>query len=153
MGWHITKADVKKGFANVCSITGLMGRWMKLGEKPFTVCDTGHNTGGWQYLSRQLASAPGKKHVVIGFVSDKDVTSILKMLPRDARYYFTRASIARAMDERLLLEKASAAGLTGEAYPDVASAYAAARESATPDDTVFIGGSTFVVADLLASLV
>ena len=153
MGWHITKADVKKGFANVCSLTGLMGRWMKLGEKPFTVCDTGHNTGGWQYLSRQLASAPGKKHVVIGFVSDKDVTSILKMLPRDARYYFTRASIARAMDERLLLEKASAAGLTGEAYPDVASAYAAARASATPDDTVFIGGSTFVVADLLASLV
>ncbi len=153
MGWHIATAAVKKGFAEVCGLTGLMGRWMKLADAPFTVCDTGHNTGGWQYLSRQIAGSPGKKHIVIGFVNDKDVTSILRMLPSDARYYFTRASIARALDERLLLEKATAEGLNGEAYPDVASAYAAARDSASPDDTIFIGGSTFVVADLLASSV
>lgn len=153
MGWHITNPTVKKGFAEVCGLTGLMGRWMKLADAPFTVCDTGHNTGGWQYLSRQIAGSPGKKHIVIGFVNDKDVTSILRMLPSDARYYFTRASIARALDERLLLEKATAEGLNGEAYPDVASAYAAARDSASPDDTIFIGGSTFVVADLLASSV
>lgn len=153
MGWHITTPAVKKGFAEVCGLTGLMGRWMKLADAPFTVCDTGHNTGGWQYLSRQIAESPGKKHIVIGFVNDKDVTSILRMLPSDARYYFTRASIARALDERLLLEKATAEGLNGEAYPDVASAYAAARDSASPDDTIFIGGSTFVVADLLASYV
>ncbi|MDE6457990.1 MAG: hypothetical protein K2L31_05250, partial [Muribaculum sp.] len=153
MGWHIATAAVKKGFAEVCGLTGLMGRWMKLADEPFTVCDTGHNTGGWQYLSRQIAESPGKKHIVIGFVNDKDVTSILRMLPSDARYYFTRASIARALDERLLLEKATAEGLNGEAYPDVASAYAAAHDSASPDDTIFIGGSTFVVADLLASYV
>lgn len=152
MGWHITAADVKKGFAGVCSLTGLMGRWMKLGEKPFTVCDTGHNTGGWHYLSRQLDAAPGKKHIVIGFVSDKDVTSILKMLPADATYYFTRASIARAMDENLLEAKAAGEGLRGKAFPTVAEAYSAALEAAAEADTVFVGGSTFVVADLLSGL-
>ena len=151
-GWHIDDRDVRKGFAEVCSMTGLMGRWMRIGEAPFTVCDTGHNTGGWQYLARQLDASPGVKHVVIGFVNDKDVTSILKMLPADARYYFTRASIARALDEKVLAENAGALGLKGTAYPAVGEAYAAARSAASPSDTIFIGGSTFVVADLLTML-
>ena len=151
-GWNIDDAAVKTGFARVCGMTGLMGRWMKLADTPLTICDTGHNTGGWQYLSRQLDAAPGRKHIVIGFVSDKDVTSILKMLPAGAVYYFTRASIARAMDENLLREKAVASGLNGDAYHSVMDAYRAAKAAASDSDTVFIGGSTFVVADLLASL-
>ncbi len=151
-GFRINAADVARGFAEVCSMTGLMGRWMKLSGHPLIVCDTGHNTGGWQYLSRQLAEAPGKKHIVIGFVSDKDVTSILGMLPRDARYYFTRASIARAMDESELLQRATGAGLSGQSYSTVADAYNAALGDAGDDDTVFVGGSTFVVADLLSEL-
>lgn len=152
-GFRIGNDDIKTGFAGVCGITGLMGRWMKLGDAPFTVCDTGHNTGGWQYLSQQLESAPGIKHIVIGFVNDKDVTSILKMLPRDARYYFTRASIARAMDENMLRDEATVMGFQGDAYPTVKEAYDAARKAASPADTIFIGGSTFVVADLLASCI
>lgn len=149
-GWKLADSDVKSGFAGVCGMTGLMGRWMKLADMPFTVCDTGHNPGGWQYLSRQLDAAPGMKHIVIGFVSDKDVSSILKMLPGGARYYFTRASVDRAMPASELREHAAAAGLFGEAYGTVADAYRAAREAAAPGDTVFVGGSTFVVADLLA---
>lgn len=151
-GWRISDDDVRSGMANVCETTGLAGRWMKLRDEPLTVCDTGHNTGGWQYLTRQLSAAPGVKHIVIGFVSDKDVTAILNMLPKDARYYFTRASIARAMDERVLCDKAVAAGLNGECYPTVIEAYREACAAAGAGDTVFVGGSTFVVADLLSEI-
>ena len=151
-GYRVGNADVARGMAHVCDDTGLMGRWMVVGEQPRLVCDTGHNVGGWQYLAPRLAALPGVKHVVIGFVSDKDVAHILEMMPKDdVRFYFTRASIDRAMDSGRLREIAAGYGLHGDAYPTVGEAVDAARRSAAPDDTVFVGGSTFVVADFLAA--
>ncbi len=148
-GMHITPEAIKRGFAGVCETTGLAGRWMKLYEKPFTVCDTGHNEGGWSYLSSQLAKTPGEKHMVIGFVNDKDVSHILDMMPHNALYYFTQASVSRALPAEELARLAQAAGLHGKTYDSVEGAYKAALKHATSDDTIFIGGSTFVVADFL----
>ena len=150
MGWSLPDEAIRDGLKDVCGITGLMGRWMKLGDAPLRVCDTGHNTGGWQYIARQLETVPGVKHIVIGFVNDKDVTHILEMMPRDARYYFTRASVARALPAENLLEQAKKIGLRGEAYNSVSDAYKAACNDASDFDTVFVGGSTFIVADLLS---
>lgn len=152
MGWPITPDAVREGFARVTQLTGLMGRWMKLDDAPFTVCDTGHNSGGWELLAPQIARCPGHKHLVIGFVNDKDVSHILDLMPGDATYYFTRASVDRALPAEELARMAAAHGLRGSSYPDVASAVAAARRVASPDDTIFIGGSTFIVADALASV-
>ena len=151
MGLTIPDCAVVDGFAGVCEISGLMGRWMVVGDRPRTVCDTGHNTGGWTYLSRQLRNEHYRRlHIVIGFVNDKDITHLLEMLPRNATYYFTRASVPRALDCNLLADHAREAGLQGRAYLTVAEAVAAARASATPDDMIFIGGSTFIVADFLS---
>lgn len=151
MGWNITPEAVRRGFADVCGLTGLMGRWMKTGDSPLVICDTGHNSGGWEYLSRQIASCPGRKHIVIGFVNDKAIDHILGMMPREATYYFTRASVDRALPAETLAAQAEKTGLKGEAYSTVDEAVEAAIGNAGEGDTVFIGGSTFVVADYLAS--
>nr|WP_295728698.1 folylpolyglutamate synthase/dihydrofolate synthase family protein [uncultured Muribaculum sp.] len=151
-GYNVGSADVARGMAHVCDDTGLMGRWMVVGDGPRIVCDTGHNVGGWQYLAPRLAALPGIKHMVIGFVSDKDVAHILEMMPKSGvRFYFTRASIDRAMDSTRLRGIAADFGLRGDAYPTVAEAVEAACGNAAPGDTVFVGGSTFVVADFLAT--
>lgn len=149
-GIDINGNAVKKGFANVCGLTGLLGRWTTLHRQPHVVCDTGHNIGGWQYLSNRLKSITGTLHMVIGFVNDKDVTNILKMMPCNAKYYFTNASIERAMPASQLASMATAIGLRGDIYSSVNDAYQAAFANARPSDTIFIGGSTFVVADLLS---
>lgn len=146
---EISDSAIKYGFANVVETTGLKGRWMTVGERPRIICDTGHNEGGWRYLSRRLASMRDL-HMVIGFVSDKDVDAILAVMPRDAKYYFAQASVKRAMEAGVVREKAIGAGLAGEAYPTVEAALKAALGEASPDSTIFVGGSTFVVADLLA---
>lgn len=152
LGWRVTPQAVREGFAHVCSLTGLMGRWMKTGESPLVVCDTGHNSGGWEYLSSQIASCPGTKHIVIGFVNDKAIDKILGMMPKEnVRYYFTRASVARALPAEALAVEAAKAGLSGSVYERVEDAVDAATGAAAKTDTVFIGGSTFVVADYLAS--
>ncbi|MEE0871220.1 MAG: Mur ligase family protein [Bacteroidaceae bacterium] len=143
---------IDRGFMNVCELTGLMGRWQILKEKPLTVCDTGHNVGGWEYLSRQLEETPGTLHIVIGMVGDKDVRKVISMLPKRAKYYFTQASVARAMPVGDFAEIAREFGLEGKNYDNVMQAYNEASSDATPEDTIFIGGSTFVVADLLANL-
>jgi dihydrofolate synthase/folylpolyglutamate synthase len=148
----ITPQAVKEGFAHVTILTGLMGRWMTLQRNPHVVCDTGHNVGGWEYISRRLHSIDGTLHMVIGFVNDKDVSHILEMMPKTARYYFTNAQIERAMPATQLAEIATQCGLIGEQYPSVEEAYNAALAAAQPSDTIFIGGSTFIVADLLTSL-
>jgi len=138
------------GMADVVSSTGLMGRWQVLARKPLTVCDTGHNREGLEYVMQQIASTPRNNlHMVIGFVSDKDLSSVLPLFPRDATYYFTRASVPRALDEKLLMTEAVKYGLTGDSYPSVAGALSAVRAAAGSDDMIFIGGSTFVVADAL----
>ena len=151
LGRDLPDEAVRRGFAEVCSLTGLAGRWMKISSHPMVVCDTGHNVGGWQYIAPQLDAAPGRKHLVIGFVNDKDIDHILDMMPRDARYYFTQASVQRALPSVELAAKAKEKGLHGEAFDSVDGAFAAAMEDASSGDTVFIGGSTFVVADFLAS--
>ncbi len=151
-GWHITGEAVKEGFAHVCELTELMGRWMKTGENPLIICDTGHNSGGWQYLSQQIAELPGRKHIVIGFVNDKDITKILSMMPKDADYYFTQASVERALPSERLASLGEEAGLSGKAYGSVRAAIQAAKAAAGANDTVFVGGSTFVVADFLGDI-
>ena len=138
------------GMADVVASTGLLGRWQVLSRRPLTVCDTGHNREGLAYVVKQIESTPRNNlHMVIGFVSDKDLSSVLPLFPRDATYYFTRASVPRALNEELLMTEAGKYGLGGDSYPTVGEALAAARAAAGPDDMIFIGGSTFVVADAL----
>ena len=149
-GIKVSAQSVKDGFAHVGSLTGLMGRWMTLQRNPHVVCDTGHNVGGWQYLSRRLKSIDGTLHMIIGFVNDKDVSHILEMMPKTARYYLTNAQVERAMPVAQLAEIATECGLVGEQFPSVEDAYNAALANASTEDTIFIGGSTFIVADLLS---
>ena len=152
-GINIPTEAISEGFRQVCEITGLMGRWMKLTDTPLTICDTGHNIGGFTYLARQLkASKCHQLHIVIGFVSDKDISHILPLLPKNACYYFTQASVPRALSATTLQEKAHQNKLEGHTFPSVAAAYTAAKEAASGDDMIYIGGSTFIVADLLCYL-
>ena len=153
MGYHIDIESLRKGFTNVTALTGLMGRWQKISEHPMTVCDAGHNIGGIEYIVRQLqAQECDTLRIVFGMVSDKDITAVLAMMPKKAVYYFTQASIQRAMPAAELQEKASAFGLTGDHYPNVKAALEAAKTDSNANDFIFVGGSCFIVADLLATL-
>lgn len=143
---------VQAGFANVNTLTSLLGRWMTVAENPSVVCDTGHNVGGWQYLKTRLINANRPLSMVIGFVNDKDVESILNLMPRDAQYYFTQASIPRAMDACELARRAEAFRLNGVIISDVKTAAARAISETQATGTVFVGGSTFVVADFLSCI-
>ncbi|MBE0667026.1 MAG: bifunctional folylpolyglutamate synthase/dihydrofolate synthase, partial [Bacteroidales bacterium] len=139
-----------KGVANVIINTGLQGRWQVLAHSPLTVCDTAHNLEGLEYVVRQIRhTAKSGLHMVLGFVNDKDLSSILPLFPKEASYYFTRASIPRALDENLLKAEAGKYGLEGESYSSVTKALEAARLVAGDDDMIFIGGSTFVVAEVV----
>ena len=150
-GYRIREEHIRNGFARVTELTGLMGRWQKLQEHPMLVCDTGHNVGGIQYIAEQLRRQVCRQlHIVIGMVNDKDVRGVLALLPREAVYYFTQASVKRALPAEQLVRLAAEAGLEGEVYPDVSSAVRAAQEKSLPEDFIFVGGSTFIVADLLA---
>lgn len=152
-GIHISNQAVQDGFAKVIIHTGLRGRWQKIADKPLTICDTGHNVGGMQYITRQLATTPHQAlHIVIGMVNDKDVNTVLSMLPQDATYYFTQASVRRAMPSDQFSQEASRHGLKGECYPTVHDAYLAAKAASGEEDLIFIGGSTFIVADLFAAM-
>ena len=150
-GYQLNEKDVRQGFAHVCEQTGLMGRWQQLSEKPTIVCDTGHNTGGMQYIVEQLKRQTYQTlRIVIGMVNDKDINGVLAMLPKEAQYYFTQASVKRALPADQMKEAAANFGLQGESYPNVASAVRAARQEASDKDFIFVGGSTFIVADLLS---
>ena len=149
-GWNIPETALRYGLANVVASTGLMGRWQILGANPRIVCDTGHNEAGIQEVVAQLARTPCEKlHMVIGMVNDKDIMSVLARLPKEAVYYFTKASMPRAMDETQLMKMASYFQLAGKPYPTVAEALAAAKQASHRDDMIFIGGSTFVVAEVV----
>ncbi|MDE6084836.1 MAG: bifunctional folylpolyglutamate synthase/dihydrofolate synthase [Muribaculaceae bacterium] len=150
--FKIDAEAVKKGFRNVCQETGLMGRWMVTGRDPLIVCDTGHNVDGWNYISRRLSQVPRPLTMVIGFVNDKDVEHILALMPRDAHYIFTRAGIPRAMEADKVALKAAPFGLKGIIVPTVAEAVSKAVDKTPEGGTVFIGGSTFVVADYLTPI-
>lgn len=150
IGYNIPDDAIKEGFAQVTHLTGLQGRWQKLADAPLTICDTGHNIGGIQYIAQQLANTPCKNlRIVLGMVNDKDVSGVLSLLPRHAQYYFTQASVARALSAQEVAQAAQPFGLQGKCYDNVAEAYMAAKQDSCEDDIIFIGGSTFVVADLL----
>ncbi|MBI5009264.1 MAG: hypothetical protein HZB98_06380 [Bacteroidia bacterium] len=146
----LTDESLVNGIRNVVKNTGLMGRWQVLGRNPLIVCDTGHNREGLECVIKQLLKVDAeRRHFVIGFVSDKDLGSVLPLFPGDAEYYFTRASVPRAMDENKLMKEASQNGLKGKSYPSVGEAYTAARSNASQKDLIFVGGSTFVVAEVI----
>lgn len=149
-GWLIPDESVYSGLQNVKTLTGLQGRWQVLGANPRIVCDTGHNEEGIRMVTEQIRQVPYKQlHIVFGVVSDKDPEKVLALMPPDAIYYFCKADIPRAMDEYFLKERAAVYGLIGNAFKTVNEAYNAARLAAGPDDFIFVGGSTFVVAEIL----
>ena len=142
--------SLQRGVGHVAANTGLTGRWQQVNASPCVICDTGHNVGGWQYLSRQLAMVEcDQMHIVFGMVDDKDINTVLDMLPKSAKYYFTKAETKRALNEAVVLAKAQQHGLAGEAYPTVYEAYKAARHAASERDFIFVGGSSYVVGDFL----
>ena len=146
--------EIANGFMSVCEITGLKGRWQTVSERPKVVCDTGHNVAGWEYISRQLAMVEcNKMHIVFGLVEDKDMDGIMALLPKDAVYYFTKAANKRAVSENVLKVIGAQKGLTGESYPSVVEACQSARNAAAADDFVFIGGSSYVVAEFLKNAI
>ena len=148
--FKISNQNTIDGIRNVVKNTGLKGRWQILGYKPLIICDTGHNQEGISYVMNQIKGIPRSVlHIVVGFVSDKDLQSLLPMFPDDAVYYFTKASVPRALDEIRLKNEASEFGLSGKSYPDVITAFNAAKQNAKEDDMIFIGGSTFVVAEVI----
>ena len=148
--FDISEQNIRDGLGSVCERTGLMGRWQTLNECPKTVCDVGHNVGGFEYIVKQLARQQYKTlRIVIGMVNDKDVNGVLALLPKDAKYYFTRAKVARALQPEELQDKAKEYGLKGNCYPSVANAYEAAISEASTDDFIFVGGSCFVVAEVV----
>lgn len=146
---NVSQVEIRKGIENVNKNTGFEGRWQVIGKEPLTICDTGHNKEGLEYVTKQLKRFSGNLHIIIGFVNDKDLSKVLPLLPADALYYFTKASVERALDENILMKNANAAGLKGNSYPDVKTAYDAAKAKASKDDVIFIGGSTFIVADII----
>lgn len=149
-GYRVGEAEVRRGFAQVVELTGLQGRWQQLQDAPRMVCDTGHNVGGIRYVAEQLKSQHCRTlRMVMGMVNDKDIRGVLALLPREAVYYFTQASVKRALPVEEFARLAMEAGLQGSCYPDVASAVQAAQKESLPEDFIFVGGSSYIVADLL----
>ena len=149
-GWTLTEEIIRKSLLNVIGNTGLLGRWQIIGHNPLTVCDTGHNEAGIRLVVEQINQTAWKQlHVVIGMVNDKDQTKVLSLLPSNAKYYFTKAALPRATEPEELLAKAEPYGLRGNCYPTVRQALSAALANAGENDLVFVGGSTFVVAEIL----
>lgn len=158
-GVEISDNSILDGFARVMSQTGLRGRWEVISDTPLTICDTGHNEAGirsnaaqlHRLLSERVRKGDGtpRLRIVMGFVADKDLNHILPLFPKDATYYLTQAQIPRALDYRELHNRVTGLGYNATAWPTVREAYEAALADAAPDDILFIGGSTFVVADFL----
>lgn len=152
LGFNIQDEAVGTGFANVCEDTGLMGRWTVLRNKPLTVCDTGHNIGGWEYIASQLSSRKeGRVHLIVGFVNDKDISAILAKIASigvDKRLYFSSPSVPRGLKAEALSCKAAEFGMEGEVIDDVNLALAKATAEASDNDLILIAGSNFLIADL-----
>jgi len=150
---NIPEKAILKGLENVCEMTGLMGRWQTLQKHPLVICDTGHNVGGWQYVSKQIAAQPCKQlRLVFGMVDDKDIDTVMGMLPQDAVYYWTQASTKRAIPAEKVQEKGKTHGLSGNVFYNVKDAYEAALKDSDKADFVFVGGSSYIVSDLLEYL-
>ncbi|RDC63067.1 bifunctional folylpolyglutamate synthase/dihydrofolate synthase [Adhaeribacter pallidiroseus] len=149
-GYLISDNDLLSGLARVQKLTGFKGRWQILQENPLVICDTGHNIDGIKQVVEQLQATTqnNQVHFVFGAVQDKDVSEILKLLPAEYQYYFCQAQIPRALPVDELIKLADAAGLSGESFATVPDAVQAAKRNASQEDIVFIGGSTFVVAEI-----
>ncbi len=153
IGIIIKEKAVKQAFAHVCQYTGFMARWMVVGKEPTVIFDAGHNAGAWEIQSKQLANLKcDKLHIVLGFSADKDIDTVLGMMPKDAIYYFTQAQSSRSMKAQDLQALATKHGLEGETYSKVTLAYKAALKAAKPSDAVFVGGSFYVLGDLFKKL-
>lgn len=149
-GWDITSENIAQGLLHVVRNTNLKGRWQTLSSYPTIVCDTGHNVGGLTYVMEQLKKQTYTNlHIVVGFVKEKDVNSVLELFPKEATYYFCSPAIARGLNVNTLKEIATAKGLQGETYSSVAEALNVAKAQALPTDFIFVGGSTFVVAEVV----
>ena len=146
----ISTEILRKGIFNVIENTGFAGRWQILSRIPLTVCDTGHNESGIKEVLYQISQTPHENlHFVFGMVNDKEIETILRILPKDATYYFCNADIPRGLDASELRKQAQRYGLKGDAFDSVKIALKAAQQHATVNDLVFVGGSTFVVAEVV----
>jgi dihydrofolate synthase/folylpolyglutamate synthase len=145
----VTDDQLKNGLERVVANTNLKGRWQIVSHKPTVVCDTAHNSSGVEEVMKQLTATPHKRlHIVWGMVKDKEIDKILPLLPKDALYYFCQAKIPRALNAEVLKSEAEVYGLKGVVIPDVNEAKRAAQTQASEPDVVFVGGSTFVVAEV-----
>ena len=152
---NIIKNDdvIAKGLANICKNTGLLGRWQTIQNNPTVVCDTGHNVGGWNYLAPQIKRQQcNQLRIVFGMVDDKDINSVMFLLPKNAIYYWTQAESKRAIKAERVAEIAIKHDLRGEIFDNVEVAYTKALQDSNKDDFVFVGGSSYIVADLLTFL-
>ena len=152
---NIIKNDdiIAKGLTNICKNTGLLGRWQTIQNNPTVVCDTGHNVGGWNYLAPQIKRQQcNQLRIVFGMVDDKDINSVMCLLPKNAIYYWTQAESKRAIKAERVAEIAIKHDLRGEIFDNVEVAYTKALQDSNKDDFVFVGGSSYIVADLLTFL-
>jgi dihydrofolate synthase/folylpolyglutamate synthase len=148
-GYALDEQSIRMGVSQVNTLTGLKGRWQIIGRNPTIICDTGHNEAGIRQVVNHLKKLDFKElHMVLGVVSDKDLSRILPLLPTDAHYYFCQAQIPRALPAAALQALAVDVGLQGIIVPSVREALARARSQALPEDLIFVGGSTFVVAEV-----
>ena len=146
----VSETDIKNGFLNVIKNTGLQGRWQQLGENPTVICDTAHNAHGLKIVINQFKKEKyDQLHIVLGLVNDKNLTEILPLFPKNAIYYFCKPDISRGLEQLILKEKAAEFNLVGQTYISVSNAYQAAKENAKENDFIYVGGSTFVVAEIL----
>ena len=149
-GFTITETHIRNGLLHIVANTGLQGRWQQLRRVPKVICDTAHNREGLKLVFEQIGNESFEKlHIVFGMVKDKDWGRIVDVLPRHAHYYFCAPNVPRGLDAQILKERATPAGLTGTAYTSVAKAYRAALRAASKEDFIYIGGSTFVVAEVV----
>jgi dihydrofolate synthase / folylpolyglutamate synthase len=150
-GFIIEPANIRAGLKQVCKLTGLQGRWQMIGEKPLMIVDTGHNEDGIKQVIENLKNVEyNTLHFVFGTVNDKDISKILALLPKEAIYYFVKASVPRALDEKELMEQGTKLKLSGKSFPIVKEGIAAAKKAAKKNDLILIGGSTFVVGDAIS---
>ncbi len=148
--FQTTESHWKKGLSQVVKNTGLQGRWQQLGESPKIICDTAHNTHGLTIVLNQIQKESfDQLHFVLGVVNDKDLDEVLPLFPKNAEYYFCKPNIPRGLEADILHKKASSFGLNGKIYNSVSAAYAKAKQNAQPSDFIYVGGSTFVVAEIL----
>jgi dihydrofolate synthase/folylpolyglutamate synthase len=148
--WTVSEKSIKEGISEIVKRTGLLGRWQQIGQNPLVICDTGHNVGGIKEIIKQIELMDYRNlHFVFGMVNDKDISSVLELLPKKGTYYFCCANIPRALNQDVLAEKAKSHSLHGQAYPSVKIALETAKANAHENDLVYVGGSTFVVAEVI----